>query len=205
MRNPPERILLLDVDGVLINPPEWYGLRLRNEAPEYAATFFDGPFLAATRGETDLRDHLPEFLDALGRVDTPEAFLTEWHESENHPDVALFAAIRALRRDGWRVYLATNQERHRLRHLLEVTGLSEIVDGEFASCTIGHRKPAPDYYSCVTERLGVAPDRIVFFDDSEENVHAARAAGWDAHLYADLDGFHQALAATSSVEPAPNA
>jgi putative hydrolase of the HAD superfamily len=38
-------------------------------------------------------------------------------------------------------------------------------------------------YTVVTRTLGVAPDRIVFFDDRQVNVDAARRAGWDAYLW----------------------
>ena len=29
----------------------------------------------------------------------------------------------------------------------------------------------------------VTAEQVVFFDDSADNVHAARVAGWDAHLF----------------------
>lgn len=186
-------ILLLDVDGVLVTPPDWYGVRLRREAPDLTAAFIDGPFLAATRGEVDLLDHLPAYIEALGRSCTPEAFLAEWHEYENYPNRELWDAVRQLRDEGWPVYLATNQEKHRTRHLLEKVGLGALVDGEFASCSVGRRKPSPEYFAEVARRLDVAPERIVFFDDAPDNVAAARAAGWTAYLYQDLAGFRQAL------------
>lgn len=186
---PQDRILLLDVDGVLVTPPDWYGARLRQESPAEAAEFFGGPFLAASRGEIDLKDHLAPFIASLGRTDAPEAFLAEWHESENHPNLPLWEVVRVLRSEGWRIHLATNQERHRMRHLMEKTGLDALVDGEYASCTVGHRKPTHEYFAEVTRRLGVSPERIVFFDDAEENVAAARRAGWEAYVYQDLDGF----------------
>lgn len=193
--SPVGRVLLMDVDGVLVTPPDWYGVRLRRESPELAAAFFDGPFLSATRGEIDLLDHLPPFLTATGRSHSPEAFLAEWHEYENHPDLAVWEAVRRLRAEGWTVYLATNQERHRLRHLLKEVGLAELVDGEVASCSVGHRKPSPAYFEEAARRLRLAPERIVFWDDARENVEAARAAGWTAYLYEGVEGFVRRMAA----------
>lgn len=186
---PGKRALLLDVDGVLVTPPDWFGLCIRREVPEFAAGFFDGPFLAATRGEIDLAQHLSDLIGATGRDCTPEAFLAEWHEYENHPNRLLWEPVEKLRADGWPVYLATNQERHRMRHLMEAVGLGAIVDGEFASCSVGHRKPTPEYYVEVTRRLGLPPADIVFFDDAEENVLAAREAGWSAHLFCGVESF----------------
>lgn len=51
----------------------------------------------------------------------------------------------------------------------------------FASHLIGARKPDPATYAYVEQAIGVAPERIVFFDDMAENIAAARARGWRAH------------------------
>jgi putative hydrolase of the HAD superfamily len=187
-------LLLLDVDGVLMTPSDWFGLKIRREAPEVAASFFDGPFLAATRGEIDLLDHLSPLIDALGRPCAPQEFLAEWHEYENTPNRPLWDAVMGIRHRFGGIYLATNQERHRTAHLLTKGGLASLVDGEFASCSIGHRKPTPEYFAEVTRRLGSMPERITFFDDAEENVAAARKAGWTAHVYRDVSGFLHDLA-----------
>lgn len=47
----------------------------------------------------------------------------------------------------------------------------------FCSCDIRMRKPQPDAFRCVAQRIGTGPGRIAFFDDLEENVAGARAAG----------------------------
>lgn len=45
------------------------------------------------------------------------------------------------------------------------------------SCEIGCRKPEPHAFRLVAQRIGVPPGAIAFFDDLEENVQGARAAG----------------------------
>ena len=47
----------------------------------------------------------------------------------------------------------------------------------FASSTIGFRKPDRAAYDHVVQQMGVARERIVFFDDLIENIEAARAYG----------------------------
>ncbi|GGK38565.1 haloacid dehalogenase [Deinococcus malanensis] len=192
--NPETHVLLLDVDGVLVTPPEWFGARLLREHPELTRQFFQTAFYAASTGKSDLRTHLPGFIAALGRTQTADEFLHEWLESENHPNTPLLDDVRQLRAAGWRSYLATNQEAHRTRHLLHEVGLNEVVDGEFASCTVGYRKPDPQYFAEVTRRLGVAPEQIVFWDDNADNVASARAAGWQAHLYIGRGHFGRVMA-----------
>ncbi|MFC4426923.1 HAD-IA family hydrolase [Deinococcus navajonensis] len=190
---PDTHVLLLDVDGVLVQAPEWFGVKLLREAPELTREFFETSFRSASTGQSDLREDLPAFLAALGRTQTPDEFLTEWLVSEHHPDTALLAEVRRLRAAGWRVALATNQEAHRLRYLLEVMGLREVVGGTFASCEVGHRKPSPAYFAEVTRRLNLAPGQIVFWDDAPENVAAARDFGWQAHLYTGLGDFQRIM------------
>lgn len=41
-------------------------------------------------------------------------------------------------------------------------------------------KPGPGIFAAFEERTGFRGDRILFFDDLDENVAAARAAGWHA-------------------------
>lgn len=47
----------------------------------------------------------------------------------------------------------------------------------FTSCEMGRRKPEHEAFHHVAREIGAAPARILFFDDTLENVHAARAAG----------------------------
>jgi len=54
------------------------------------------------------------------------------------------------------------------------------LDFRFASHELGRMKPDPDIYREVERATGVAAARVVFFDDSPPNVHAASALGWRA-------------------------
>jgi len=50
----------------------------------------------------------------------------------------------------------------------------------FVSSTIGLRKPDAAAFRFVAREIGVAPDRILFFDDNLANVEGARACGFQA-------------------------
>lgn len=192
---PGTHVLLLDVDGVLLTPPEAFHRQFSAAHRPALRAFFGAPFTSASTGKSDIREHLPAFLAALGRTDTPDAYLRAWCDFENHPNEPLLTEVRALRAAGWRVYLATNQEAYRVGHMLDVSGLRAVVDGEFASCSVGQRKPDPGYYAEVTRRLDVPPEQIVFWDDSARNVQAARRAGWQAQVYRDVPGFRRQMTA----------
>jgi putative hydrolase of the HAD superfamily len=58
----------------------------------------------------------------------------------------------------------------------------------FVSHEIKARKPERESFELVARGIGVAPARILFFDDLAENVEGARAAGLAAvHVKAPLD------------------
>ena len=196
----PTKVLLLDVDGVLLLPPETFGERLMRLHPqEEASAFFTGPYRAASTGKADLLDLLPPLMARLGLQGTPERLMAEWFAAENYPNLSLFEHVRQLRRQGWPVYLSTNQEQHRLNNLLNELGLRDLTDGEYASCSVGFRKPDPAYFASVTTALtsrypGLSATDIVFWDDLQRNVTAARAAGWNAQLYSAMEDFQSRMA-----------
>ena len=64
-------------------------------------------------------------------------------------------------------------------------GFEDLVDELVYSHECGLRKPDPRSYALVCARLDVEAGRMVFLDDSEENVEGARRAGLHAVLYRD--------------------
>lgn len=48
------------------------------------------------------------------------------------------------------------------------------------SSDIGRRKPEPAAFAAVLSEIGLPPQRILFFDDTQENVEGARCAGMRA-------------------------
>ncbi len=55
--------------------------------------------------------------------------------------------------------------------------LSDLCDTIVYSHEVGCRKPAPRIYRVACERLGVAANEVLFLDDVDANVEAARALG----------------------------
>ena len=47
----------------------------------------------------------------------------------------------------------------------------------FVSCEMGMRKPHREAFERVAAEIGVAPARVLFFDDTEANLEGAREAG----------------------------
>lgn len=126
---------------------------------------------------------VPELAEVLAEIApdvSVDAFIDYWFANDSRIDSAVLDAVSEIRCRGDRVYLATNQEHMRAAYLMEDMGLREKVDGIFYSASLGYQKPSPEFYSLVTQATSVAPESIVLIDDTEENVQAARASGWNA-------------------------
>jgi putative hydrolase of the HAD superfamily len=65
----------------------------------------------------------------------------------------------------------------------------------FLSSTIGLRKPDAEAYDHVVQAIGVPAERIVFFDDLDENIEGARQRGLKAVLVRSPDDVARALEA----------
>lgn len=65
----------------------------------------------------------------------------------------------------------------------------------FFSNELGLLKPQPEIFDLVIRELGVPADRIAFFDDTEDNVAAARRAGMNAHRVEGVAELEERLAA----------
>jgi putative hydrolase of the HAD superfamily len=72
--------------------------------------------------------------------------------------------------------LAADYEKHHHRWLRHF----ELIA---FSCRIGHAKPDPAAFLWCCRRLDLAPDRILFIDDSAENLDSAQRLGLHTHLF----------------------
>ncbi len=126
-----------------------------------------------------LRSLGAELSTALGREVAMHAFGEAYfsHLQSNEP---MIDHMRGLRDRGYRMAICTNNVREweaRWRSMLPVDEIFElVVDSGF----VGVRKPDPEIYEIVLERLGVPAEAAVFVDDIEINCDAARAVGMTA-------------------------
>lgn len=131
-----------------------------------------------------------EWLAELQRVTgwdqaTMDAFMTDfWDIYCGTPNPPLAAYLAGLR-PRYQTALLSNsfvgarrEEEKRLR-------LSEITDLIVYSHEVGCSKPDPRIYAITCEQVGCQPEEIVFLDDAERNVAAAREYGIHAILFHD--------------------
>jgi putative hydrolase of the HAD superfamily len=98
----------------------------------------------------------------------------------NEPMIALMAALRA---EGYRMALLTNNVREWEPRWRAMAPVDDIFDVVVDSAFVGMRKPDPAIYRLTVERLGVPAAKCLFVDDLERNCEAACAAGMQAVHY----------------------
>jgi len=179
---------MMDVDGVLVHGrPEdgshWsmsFEADLGLSGSDLQREFFDVHWEAVVLGRAMLGDSLSPVLDRIAPHLTPEQLIAYWFERDSHLDRELLQEMSAIRSTGIPVYLATNQEHRRARHLMRTMRLADYVDGVYYSAQIGARKPGREFFDKVASTVGFPAGELLLVDDSLDNITAAEAAGWTA-------------------------
>lgn len=198
------RPVFFDVDGVLIhgyharpelrkcwdeNMEEDFGISRARFTQEFIFTTFCDKVLT---GKQDLDSALTRALPGLGYTGDPKAFIRYWLENDSHVNADLVEKIKILKSSGKvRLFIATNQEHNRARHLMETLGFSRYFERIFYSADIGHLKPKTEYFDYISRNIADTKDPPVFFDDTPEVICAAKQYGWEAYEYKNTDSLRE--------------
>ena len=193
------RIVLFDVDGVLVNGyharPEkhvrWNENLLADlgvDPDRFNREFIYDVFVKkVVVGQMSLLEALERTLPGLGYRGPAMAFVGYWLSHDSNVNVPVLDVVRRLRdAGGSRLFLATNQEHMRAQWLWQTLKFGEVFEDMFHSARVGHAKPAKAYFDWVNNRLGRQDEKPLFFDDREDIVKAAETAGWEAVLFNDI-------------------
>lgn len=93
--------------------------------------------------------------------------------------------IAELARAKVRMALLSNAPRG-LAAAVRAAAWSGPFDRMLFSADVGVVKPSQDIYRRADLEFRTRPEDVVFFDDRAENVRAARAHGWDAHVWSGI-------------------
>lgn len=91
-------------------------------------------------------------------------------------------ALQVARDHGLHTGVLSNFTLATIDESLAAAGLADLIDVAAAAPTIGYPKPQVESYLYVTNRLGVAPEECLFFDDEVPCVEGARRLGMQAYL-----------------------
>ena len=101
------------------------------------------------------------------------------------PIEEMIEAHAAIRRDGLATYIFSNTSELHFDYIRTRYAFMSQFDGYFLSYEIGCMKPHAGSYEAVERGTGSTPERLVYIDDSRENVEAAKERGWRAIHHTD--------------------
>jgi putative hydrolase of the HAD superfamily len=192
--------LLFDLGGVVVDvnfarvTQRWAEHAGHDPAALARRYTHDEAYARHERGEIPIATYFESLRHSLG-IDIPDSqFLDGWN--------AIFGGVipgvsPLLERAAQRmpIYLFSNTNpAHETFWRREYSGALKPFRTVFVSSAIGLRKPEREAFLHVAKEIGVAPQKILFFDDSADNVAGAKAAGLQAVHVRSNDDVAAALA-----------
>jgi FMN phosphatase YigB (HAD superfamily) len=138
---------------------------------------FDHHYEKHERGEYRAAEYFASLRDSLGININDAQFLKGWNEVfvREVPNIRQIVERYAAL---YPVYVFSNSnEIHKATWMARYPDLLKPFEHVFVSSDMGKRKPEVDAYRQVAAAIGAEPQRILFFDDSEQNIEGARQAG----------------------------
>ncbi len=199
-RYSPVRAVLFDVDGTLADT-ERDGHRLAfNAAFEEFSLDWEwdvelyGELLAITGGKERILHYMEKYVPAELNKSGLDSWIASLHKAKTRHFVALLESgkislrpgvgrlIQHLRDSKIKIAIATTTTPENVTALLKST-LGEDSPGWFdvigAGDIVPGKKPEPDIYLWVLERLGLPAHQCIAIEDSENGIKASLAAGLD--------------------------
>jgi len=186
--------LLFDLGGVIVDIDfnrvfaHWAECAQCDQALLRGRFTQDEPYRRHEVGAIGDEDYFASLRGSLGIALDDACLLDGWNTIfiEEMPGIS---AVLARLRPRIPIYAFANTNHAHAAHLTkQFAGVLGHFRTVFTSCTIGLRKPEPAAFDYVAREIGVPAGRILFFDDTMENVTGAQACGLQAvHVTSDQD------------------
>ena len=217
----PLEALIFDVDGTLAETEELHRHAFNETFAAFGLDWIWPPdlyrHLLKVTGGKERIGHYVEVWQPQGGA-TAVAQLAELHADKSRrytqfvaagalaPRPGVLRLIQAARAENVKLAIATTTDPANVEALLKASfapDASSWFSVIGAGDVVPAKKPAPDIYRFVLDRLGCDASACIAFEDSENGVRAARAAGLTVvatpSLYTDADDFSAASAVLSDL------
>lgn len=194
------KLILFDADGVLTLPEELFSVvytRSHGLDIKPFKRFFQNEWQDFVIGKRDLKDYIKSNPELWQWSGTPDSLLDYWFSSEDIKNDEMIECVKSIRSNGTPCYLATEQEKYRGEYMRN-TMFKDLFDGYFITAEVGYKKSQPDFFDHIVYKLRSkhkieSPSDILFFDDSQSKVDAAKSVDISAHLFTGVADFKKVL------------
>jgi len=179
--------VIFDMDGVLIDAKEWHYEALNKALRLFGFEInhndhinqFDGlptkKKLEIISSVSNLPISLHQFINSLKQIYTMEFVYNRCKPNFLHEN-----AIRNLKKDNYKIGLASNSVRDSVNLMLKKACLIEYFDIILSNEDVENPKPDPEIYQVAIGRLGLKPSEVLVIEDNINGIDSAKSAG--AHL-----------------------
>ena len=187
---PPE-FIYFDLGNVLLNFDRQQQYRqladVAGVSLDVACQAVEGPVNNAVEsGQMSTQDLYEHFCQATGSRPEPAAVKQAWDDFF-YLNVPILPLLVQLRRAGHRMGILSNTSESHWQFVTDgrYSLLSHYFEIAILSYEVGVMKPEAKIYEAAIEAVGIAPEKIFFMDDREENVTGAIECGIDAVVFRD--------------------
>lgn len=193
----PEAVIF-DIGNVLL---EWHPDKVYRELipdPAERRAIFDKLDLDGMNLEIDKGAPFKETIQQKAR-EFPQfkelvmAWHDRWIEMASPLIPASWDILERLKEENVPVYALSNFGVETYAYAKSVYSEFNKFDREFISGHLQIIKPDPAIYAHVEQETGLSGSQIVFADDREDNIQAARARGWHGHVFTSAPRFEAEL------------
>ncbi|MDB6454520.1 HAD family hydrolase [Falsirhodobacter sp. 20TX0035] len=175
------KALLFDLDGTLTHTDPVHLRAIRHLMAEHGLSLSDEDFRlhVSGRSNVDIGTRLFPNHDAAEHVtllDRKEALFRDF-ATDLLPLPGAVALMDEAQAAGLKIALVTNAPRHNVDHMLAAIGLAGRFDTIVYGDEMTRPKPDPLPYLTGLQRLGVAAEEALAFEDSPPGLLAATRAG----------------------------
>lgn len=181
--------IVLDIGGVLFdNSQDNIDEALGHPChAEYRRAYMSDDFQRCMLGKMTVSDYIASIAGQPGSDDI-EFMLSPQNYPLVYPlNIEVYEYVRQLRKNGYRIYLLSNATAEDVEYISSVINTNTLVDGAVYSHIEHITKPDARIYQIIIERYNLDPDETIFFDDRQDNVNGAIAAGLPAKLFRSVD------------------
>ena len=106
-----------------------------------------------------------------------------------HPIPETMIWMKELKSAGYRIGILTNMATSFFDRCVRHAFAEHIVlaDALVVSGKVGVSKADARIYRIMEDRIGVSPERILFYDDNPCNVEGAKSCGWNAAVFTSVE------------------